>query len=96
MKKMRKKLNPASKVSAFFIGPICLALVFILVMFAILFSQYQRSLVKAIEDQTAFFINHVDASTFFADEILIDISNQVFYDSTITKLREDTNLWLHL
>ena len=92
MKKMRKKLNPASKVSAFFIGPICLALVFILVMFAILFSQYQRSLVKAIEDQTAFFINHVDASTFFADEILIDISNQVFYDSTIKKLRENTNL----
>ncbi len=61
-------------------------------MFVILFSQYQRSLVKAIEDQTAFFINHVDASTFFADEILIDISNQVFYDSTIKKLRENTSL----
>lgn len=87
-----KKLNPAAKVSAFFVGPICLALIFILVMFAILFSQYQQSLVKTLEDQTSFFINHVDASTFFADEILIDISNQVFYDSTIKKLRENTNL----
>ncbi|MDY4611147.1 MAG: hypothetical protein SPD11_11110 [Sphaerochaetaceae bacterium] len=53
---------------------------------------YQEALLSSLSKQNEEFTAQVSATTRFADEILINTANQVFYDSAVSKLRGGENL----
>ena len=63
-----------------------------LVLMALLYRQFRKSLLDTMTKQRQEFARQVSATCAFSDQILIDTANQIYYDETITRLRESYNL----
>ena len=59
-----------------------------LILMAIIYSQFQKSLLSSLTKQNEEFASQVSSTTKLADEILISITNQLFYDPAVTLLRK--------
>ena len=59
-----------------------------LILMAIIYSQFQKSLLSSLTKQNEEFASQVSSTTKLADEILISITNQLFYDPAVTLLGE--------
>lgn len=71
-----------------FTGSMIGSLFLVLLLMIILYGQFQSSVLLSLSSQNNEFASQVSATSRFADEILINTANQIFYDSAVTKLRE--------
>ena len=78
-----KKSKTSFKLSILIVGPAILAFMITIFMFVYVYSQFQESMLKSMNDQNIYFTDQVGATTRFADEVLMDIANQIFYDSQV-------------
>jgi YesN/AraC family two-component response regulator len=60
----------------------------LLILMAISYSQFQESLLSSLTKQNEEFASQVSSTTKFADDILLSITNQLFYDPAVTLLRK--------
>ena len=63
-----------------------------LILMAIIYSQFQKSLLSSLTKQNEEFASQVSSTTKLADEILISITNQLFYDPAVTLLRKSEKI----
>lgn len=63
-----------------------------LILIAISYSQFQKSLLSSLTKQNEEFASQVSSTTKFADDILISITNQLFYDPAVTLLRKSEKI----
>ena len=64
----------------------------LLILMAVSYSQFQESLLSSLTKQNEEFASQVSSTTKFADEILISITNQLFYDPAVTLLRKSEKI----
>ena len=63
-----------------------------LILMVIIYSQFQKSLLSSLTKQNEEFASQVSSTTKLADEILISITNQLFYDPAVTLLRKSEKI----
>jgi len=63
-----------------------------LILMVISYSQFQESLLSSLAKQNVEFASQVSSTTKFADEVLISITNQLFYDPAVTLLRKSEKI----
>ncbi|PKL06831.1 MAG: hypothetical protein CVV53_02285 [Spirochaetae bacterium HGW-Spirochaetae-9] len=78
--------------SMIFTGSLVGMFLIFLILVAIVYSQFQKSLLLSLAKQNEEFASQVSSTTKFADEILISITNQLFYDPAVTLLRESDKI----
>lgn len=88
----KQKTTSQLPLSLVFIGSLIAVFFIALILMIIIFRQFQEALLSSLSKQNEEFTAQVSATTRFADEILINTANQVFYDSAVSKLRGGENL----
>ena len=83
------KLKPVRKLSAsgLFRLTIVSAFAVIVLMFLGIYHQFQTILLEAINEQNTSFVSQVSSTADFAEEMMQNIANQIFYSQTVNKLR---------
>lgn len=88
----RKKIRLRLSISLVFTGSLIGMFAIFLVLIAVLYSQFQDSLLASLAKQTEEFASQVSSTSKFADEILIGTTNQIFYDPAVLLLRESKEI----
>ena len=86
-----KRILKAS-MSMVFTGSLIVMFSIFLILMAISYGQFQKSLLSSLANQNEEFASQVSSTTKFADEILISITNQLFYDPAVTLLRKSEKI----
>lgn len=86
-----KRIRKAS-MSMVFTGSLIVMFSIFLILMAISYGQFQKSLLSSLANQNEEFASQVSSTTKFADEILISITNQLFYDPAVTLLRKSEKI----